>query len=156
MRSLPVFQMQFALVEVEIARIKHRAQHFVRNIISNAVAQQSLNHFQLSSRYIWFPSYACASLHFINCHRHWSWFKACNVLWQSRTSCKVLLPHISWGFCIDGLFKEVLDGAIAHLFLTFATPSCALLELYDLLVGGLTQLCFGLLPACQAELLLST
>ena len=46
--------MQFALVKVEIARIKHRAQPFVRNIISNAVAQQSLNRFPLSSRNIWF------------------------------------------------------------------------------------------------------
>ena len=57
----------FALVEVEITRIKHRAQHFVRNIISDAVAQQSTNNFPLCSRYIWFPSYACASLHNINC-----------------------------------------------------------------------------------------
>ena len=31
--------MQFALVEVEITRIKHRAQHFVRNIISNAASK---------------------------------------------------------------------------------------------------------------------
>ena len=42
MRSyVPVFQIQFALIEVDSARIKHRAQYFVRNIISNAVAQQS-------------------------------------------------------------------------------------------------------------------
>ena len=31
--------MQFALVKVEITRIKHRAQHFVRNIISNAASK---------------------------------------------------------------------------------------------------------------------
>ena len=72
-RFLPVFQMQFALVEVEIARIKHRAQHFVGNIVSNAVAQQSLNHFPLSSWYIWIPSCACASLHYISSRRHWSY-----------------------------------------------------------------------------------
>ena len=32
-----------------------------------------------SSRYIWFPSFTCVLLHYISHHRHWSWFKDCNV-----------------------------------------------------------------------------
>ena len=32
--------------------------------------QQSPKHFPLSIRYIWFPSYACASLHYISRRRH--------------------------------------------------------------------------------------
>ena len=60
--SLPVFQMHFALVEVEIARIKPGP-----GILSEIL--YPMLYIQLSSRYIWFPSCASALLHYISCCR---------------------------------------------------------------------------------------
>ena len=47
--SLSVFQMQFALVEAEIARKEHRTQHIQH---CTTLAPESPNHFHLSSRHV--------------------------------------------------------------------------------------------------------
>ena len=76
-RSLPVIMMQFPSRHHDAVCTGRGRDHenkaqgpaFCQKYYVQR-CQQSPKHFPLSIRYIWFPSYACASLHYISRRRH--------------------------------------------------------------------------------------